>query len=185
MALPEGILEDIKDYLNINWQDEKTDKRITGYINRGMTRLQHIAGVSLDFTEEDLARSLLFDYCRYANSQALEVFEKNFESELLELNLNNQLKTPEKLIVVSATGAPGYTKISISPKFCDSYEYMYKTGTDLQLPEFFEVCDTVKGYTAWNGTDEIEAVSGDDILIVEIEDGFKAIRAGTTTVITG
>lgn len=110
MALPEGILEDIKDYLNINWQDEKTDKRITGYINRGMTRLQHIAGVSLDFTEEDLARSLLFDYCRYANSQALEVFEKNFESELLELNLNNQLKTPEKLIVVSATGAPGYTK---------------------------------------------------------------------------
>lgn len=47
------------------------------------------------------------------------------------------------------------------------------------------MCDTVKGYTAWNGTDEIEAVSGDDILIVEIEDGFKAIRAGTTTVITG
>ena len=90
-----ALLSDVKDYLNITWQDERTDKEITGYINRGMKRLQDIAGASLDFEAEDLPRSLLFDYCRYANSQALEVFEINFQSELLELNLRYQVKDYE------------------------------------------------------------------------------------------
>jgi hypothetical protein len=41
---------------------------------------------------------------------------------------------------------------------------------------------TVNGYTEWNGTDEIEAAAGDDILLVEIDESYKAIRAGKTTV---
>lgn len=85
------LLQDIKDYLHIAWQDEKTDNNLTGIINRGMARLQKIAGVPLNFMAEDLPRSLLFDYCRYANSHALEMFEKNFASELLALNIDSQV----------------------------------------------------------------------------------------------
>lgn len=82
------LLQDVKDYLHISWNDEKTDKNLTGIIKRGMARLKNVAGVStLDFKEEDLPRSLLFDYCRYANSQALEMFENNFQGELLSLHL--------------------------------------------------------------------------------------------------
>ena len=44
----------------------------------------------MDFTIEDSPRELLFDYVRYANSQALEVWEKNFQSELLSLHLESQ-----------------------------------------------------------------------------------------------
>ena len=91
--MPEELLKDIKDYLNITWEDERTDKNITGMIKRGMTYLQKVAGVSsLNFTEEDSPRALLFDYVRYANSQALEMFETNFQSELLSLNLEYQTK---------------------------------------------------------------------------------------------
>lgn len=179
-----ALLGDVKDYLNITWQDDKTDSRITGYINRGMKRLQDIAGASLDFTAEDLPRLLLFDYCRYANSQALEVFEKNFESDLLELNLNNQFTTPEKLTIVSATGTSiGYTIILVSPQLDDEDSYMYKLGTELSLPGFFDICDTVNGYTEWNGIDEIPAAAGSDIVVVEVDEDNKAIRAGKTTVI--
>ncbi|MFW2500162.1 hypothetical protein [Clostridium diolis] len=85
------LLQDVKDYLHISWDDEKTDKSLTGIIKRGMTRLINIAGVAtLDFKEEDLPRTLLFDYCRYANSQALEMFERNFQGELLSLHLTCQ-----------------------------------------------------------------------------------------------
>lgn len=87
----EKLLSDIKSYLHITWEDSETDKNITGMINRGMARLQEIAGVSLDFNEEDLPRTLLFDYCRYANSHALEMFEKNFSSELMSLHIKNQV----------------------------------------------------------------------------------------------
>lgn len=91
-----NLLQDVKDYLHISWEDEKTDKNLTGMIKRGMTRLTNIAGVSsLNFIEEDLPRQLLFDYCRYANSQALEVFETNFQSELLNLHINTQAELIE------------------------------------------------------------------------------------------
>lgn len=181
-----ALLSDVKDYLHITWQDDKTDKTVTGFIKRGMARLQKIAGVPLNFTEEDLPRSLLFDYCRYANSQALEVFEKNFESELLELNLDNQFATPESLTVISAAGtSAGYTTVSMSPQLDDEDSYVYKLGTGLSLPGFFDVCDTVGGYIEWNGTDEIPAANGNDIVIVEINENSKAIRAGKASVIAG
>lgn len=179
-----ALLTDIKNYLNITWNDDKTDSKITGFINRGMKRLQDIAGASLDFTAEDLPRSLLFDYCRYANSQALEVFEKNFESELLELNLGNQFTTPEKLTVISAIGtSTGYTTISTSPQLDNEDSYMYKLGVGLFLPGYFDICDAVSGYVEWNGADEIKAIGGNDIVVVELDENFKAIRAGKTTVV--
>lgn len=79
----------MKDYLHITWADD--DAAITGYIQRGIARLNRIAGTELDYTAEDLPRQLLFDYCRYANSQALEVFEENFRGELLDLHLKNRV----------------------------------------------------------------------------------------------
>ncbi|NFH74545.1 hypothetical protein FDC58_18500 [Clostridium botulinum] len=85
------LLQDVKDYLHISWDDEKTDKNLTGMIKRGMAHLNKIAGVSfLDYTVEDSPKSLLLDYVRYANSQALEVFEMNFQGELLSLHLEYQ-----------------------------------------------------------------------------------------------
>lgn len=179
----EQLLSDVKDYLNITWQDDKTDKKITGYINRGKAHLQKIAGVPLDFTKEDLPRSLLLDYCRYANSQALEVFDKNFESDLLELNLSNQFATPEELKIISAAGtSAGYTKISVSPQIDDDDSYVYKLGMDLSLPGYFDICDVVGGYVEWNGTDEIEAIADSDIVVVEVDENYKAIRAGKATI---
>lgn len=88
------LLEDIKDYLNITWEEERTNKNLAGMMKRGMKRLQKIAGVSsLDFTEEDIERELLFDYCRYANSNALEVFEVNFIGSLQDLHFKYQARS--------------------------------------------------------------------------------------------
>lgn len=86
------ILDEIKLYLHITWTDTNTEVNLTGMMNRGKARLQEIAGASLDFEAEDLPRSLLFDYCRYANSHALEMFEKNFAAELMGLHLTYRAK---------------------------------------------------------------------------------------------
>lgn len=85
------LLIDIKDYLNITWEDERTSKNLVGIMKRGMKRLENIAGVSsIDFTEEGSAKELLLDYCRYANSHALEMFENNFIGELQSLHFEYQ-----------------------------------------------------------------------------------------------
>lgn len=93
--MPEWLLDDVKRYLRINWADDDTDLNLTGMINRGMARLQDIAGAPLDFTAEGLPRALLFDYCRYANSHALEMFERNFQSELLTLHFDGRVAAME------------------------------------------------------------------------------------------
>ena len=42
---------------------------------------------------------------------------------------------------------------------------------------------TGAGYTAWNGTDEITATTGQKILVVEVEtSSFKARKAGQATI---
>lgn len=78
-------MEVIKSYLKVAWQDE--DSLITDLIARGKTRLNELAGADLDYETEGLARSLLFDFVRYAYSNASEYWEENFQREILRLQI--------------------------------------------------------------------------------------------------
>lgn len=79
------MLEKVKDYLKITWNDE--DTAITDLIDRGKKKLKELAGAEPDFEAEGLALSLLFDYVRYAYNNASEYFEENFQQEILRLQL--------------------------------------------------------------------------------------------------
>lgn len=180
--LPEGLLDAVKSYLKITWQDAATDAEVTGYINRGMARLQKIAGASLDFKIEDLPRALLLDYCRYARSQALEVFEKNFEAELLDLNFSTQAPIIDSLVVTAAPDSPGGYNLTVAPEPDDDDGYVYQIGTGLTLPKRLDTCAPGGLWTEWDGFSPIMVVSGQQIMVVEINSGYGAERAGTVTV---
>ena len=91
MALPEGLLGAVRQYLDITWADAAGDEKLTGIIARGMSYLDHVAGTALDYTLEDKPRELLFDYCRYARANALEDFQTNFLPELLTLQITQEV----------------------------------------------------------------------------------------------
>jgi hypothetical protein len=95
MALPEGLLDDVKNYLDITWTDAGTDKKITEIISRGIKYIDGIAGSAMDYIAEDKPKELLLDYCRYARSNALELFQKNYLSELLTLQINQEVAAYE------------------------------------------------------------------------------------------
>lgn len=84
------ILADIKNYLDITWQDDETDKKLAGILERGMAYLDQTAGEAQDYSAEGLPRAPLFDYCRYARNNALELFEGNFRAELISLRMGVQ-----------------------------------------------------------------------------------------------
>lgn len=86
------MLNKVKYYLKITWADE--DDAIEDLIARGKKKLEELAGAELDFETEGLARSLLFDYCRYVYSNASEYFEENFQQEILRLQLQVGVKAP-------------------------------------------------------------------------------------------
>lgn len=176
--LPNGLLDAVKAYLKITWQDEPTDIEITGYINRGMARLQHIAGASLDFTIEDQPRALLLDYCRYARSQALEVFEKNFEAELMDLNFSTQAPIIGSLVIIAKPNSSGGYDLTIAPVPDDDNGYMYQVGAELTLPKRLDICAPGGIWTEWDRFSPIPAASGQQIMVVEINDEYGAERAG-------
>lgn len=79
------MLEAVKNYLKITWDDE--DAAIQDIIDQGEAYLNELSGAELDYTQKGLARSLLFDYCRYVYNNASEYFEENFAKEILRLQL--------------------------------------------------------------------------------------------------
>ena len=66
--LPAGLLEDIKNYLDITWDDEATDKKIGGLIASGMAYLDGKSGEAED-----------------ARDSALDVYENNYTSMILSM----------------------------------------------------------------------------------------------------
>lgn len=90
------LLSAVRNYLDITWTDEAGDQKISGFIARGIRYLNDTAGADLDYDAEDSPRALLFDYCRYARSNALEDFQVNYGHELLSLHIR---------VEVSAYGA--------------------------------------------------------------------------------
>ncbi len=89
------LLNELKNYLDITWEDDQTDIKLLGMIERGMKYLNRVAGTELDFTVNDKPKELLFDYCRYARSNALEMFQQNFLHELLSLQIQAEVDSYE------------------------------------------------------------------------------------------
>lgn len=86
------LLEEVKNYLDITWEDETTNKKVTGLIARGQSYLNGIAGKELDFEEEGKAKELLFEYCLYARSYGLADFQNNYLHELLKLQMEVEIE---------------------------------------------------------------------------------------------
>lgn len=92
MALPDGLLDAVRNYLDITWEDSAGDLKLTGIISRGMKYLDKAAGTELDYTVEDKPRELLMDYCRYVRSNALNEFQANYLPELLTLQIQKEVE---------------------------------------------------------------------------------------------
>lgn len=90
-----ALLDEVKNYLDITWDDNETDLKLNGMIERGKKYLNRVAGKELDFEVEDKPKELLFDYCRYVRSNALEMFQQNYLHELLSLQMDAEVDAYE------------------------------------------------------------------------------------------
>ena len=82
-----GLLEDVKNYLDITYEDPDGDMKLCGIIQRGEAYLDKVAGKTQDYEKEGLPRALLLNYCRYARNNVIELFKENFQSELVTLRM--------------------------------------------------------------------------------------------------
>lgn len=90
--LPAGLLEDVKNQIDITWSDEATDKKIAGHIASGMIYLNKRLGEEADYTVDGDSRTLLMEYVRYARDSALDVFENNYQALILDMQNERAVK---------------------------------------------------------------------------------------------
>lgn len=83
--LPDGLFEDVRNYCDITWEDEGTNRKLLTLIGNGIAYLDGKRGEPADYTADGLPRQLLLDYVRYGRDNALEVFENNYCSAILAM----------------------------------------------------------------------------------------------------
>lgn len=81
--IPEELLRDVENYLDVTWSDPNTDKKISGLIAAGAAYLDSKLSQPANYEQDGLPRTLLFEYVRYARDSALDVFENNFQPLIL------------------------------------------------------------------------------------------------------
>lgn len=78
-------LPEIKNYLNITWDDPLLDNKITGIAERAERIISDYAGAEVDFLADQKAAQLALDCIRYIYNNAYEDFAVNFRSEIIML----------------------------------------------------------------------------------------------------
>jgi hypothetical protein len=84
--MPE-YFEDLKNYLDITFDDDDIDAKLSGICTRAEAYLNKAAGGAVDLTDQS-ALQLLFDCIRYIWSGSLDEFAQNYADDLFMLRAN-------------------------------------------------------------------------------------------------
>ncbi len=85
------LLEPVRQYLDITWEDPTLDSKLNGCIQRGKAYLDRIAGRAIDYSEDKRARQLLLDCVRYIRDNAFQDFQHDWQTELNGLNADYEV----------------------------------------------------------------------------------------------
>ena len=81
--VPEKLLEIVKNYLDITWLDEFSEKKLLIMIKNSIEYFDSKSGLKNDYTIEGRAQSLLLNRVMYERSNILHEFEVNYQKELI------------------------------------------------------------------------------------------------------
>ena len=84
----EEILKELKSRLDITWEDNITNNKLSNIIKNSIPKLNRLIGVeTINYTnkgfEEEL--DLLLNYCMYAWENKSELFKTNYIDDILSL----------------------------------------------------------------------------------------------------
>ena len=93
--MDEVLLEELKLYCGITWEDPVTDRQVRTLMENGMAFLDLKRGAPADYHTPGLPRSLLMDYVRSGRAEALDVFEENYLSLITAMQNERRVKDCE------------------------------------------------------------------------------------------
>lgn len=85
------LLDALKLDQGVIWSDAATDSSFRSHAAGGMARIDELLGETGDYSVPGDARTLLFEYVRYARAGALDVFEGNYRHTIISAQNKRRL----------------------------------------------------------------------------------------------
>lgn len=168
------------DFADCWWVGSYSDKNGVqngGYIAIHLLNMLSTGGFTINATDKAKGKSSVTWTAHYSlnaqNTVPYEMFIKAGEAETGDYSMSVR-STP------SAT-TTGDTVIEVSAEAGSGQTFVYQTGYNLVAPyQGIKLVGTA--WTAWDGEDEITAITGMDIVVAIIDSDGKSVHAGKTTV---
>lgn len=75
-------LDDVKNYLNVTYDDEDIDTKLAGILTRADVYIRNVVAAGSEDTLTEIENQLILDACRYIFNDAFEDFTRNFLTEI-------------------------------------------------------------------------------------------------------
>ena len=81
----EPLLQDLKDKLNITWDEEETNRRLKTILEDAEATLNYKLGATIDYSENGPEHNLFLNYCMYAWNNCINEFDSNYFNEIMQI----------------------------------------------------------------------------------------------------
>lgn len=77
-------LQELKEHLNITWDEEETNRKLERIINDAILTLNWKLGANIAYSEGQ-EHNLFLNYCMYAYNNCTNEFDSNYFNEIMQL----------------------------------------------------------------------------------------------------
>lgn len=78
------LLQELKEHLNITWDEEETNRKLERIINDAILTLNWKLGANIDYSGGQ-EHNLFLNYCMYAYNNCTNEFDSNYFNEIMQL----------------------------------------------------------------------------------------------------
>lgn len=89
------LLEEVKGALNITWNEEDTNNKLTRIIKDAKATLDYKLGSEIDYSKSGQEHSLFINYCMYSYNNCLNEFDTNYINEIYQLRQKYEVMSYE------------------------------------------------------------------------------------------
>ena len=86
------LLSELKDNLQITWEDDVTNRSLLRFIASSETFLNELCNSELEYVAGSMERELLLERCRYMWNNATDSFRENYRKDLQRLSMKFAVK---------------------------------------------------------------------------------------------
>ena len=138
-------------------------------------------GESIEWQTDAITATVMRDDSAGHKWQRSAVFDSESKADAYICHVLNITSAELDPLTVNSTAgtSEGTTALEVTPELTEGRTYRYKTGSTVAMPVLYQ---DLSDWTPWDGTSDITAATGDQIVVAEVDSIGLCMAAGSATV---